>query len=97
MYLAGLILVLLPFGALGSRERAPLPPGPPADPLIGHLRIMPSDGHHIFFYELGKKYGTSQIRTEWASQLMRTGDVIYLNALGRSMVVLNSAEAAVNK
>ena len=39
------------------RGRPPLPPGPPADPIIGHLRIMPSDHNDTFFYELSKKYG----------------------------------------
>lgn len=57
-----LILVFSLFCALlcfkiGSRKHTPFPPGPPADPIIGHLRIMPSEGHDTFFYELGKKYG----------------------------------------
>ncbi|KAF9463048.1 cytochrome P450 [Collybia nuda] len=64
----------------GSKKHIPFPPGPPADPLIGHLRIIPSNNQETFFYELGKKYG----------------DIIYLNILGRSIVVLNSARAAVD-
>ncbi|KDR72343.1 hypothetical protein GALMADRAFT_1344012 [Galerina marginata CBS 339.88] len=58
----------------------PLPPGPPADPIIGHLRIMPTDDNDIFFYELSKKYGK----------------VSHLRIPGRTMVILNSAQAAVD-
>ncbi|KAG6909266.1 hypothetical protein DXG01_001328 [Tephrocybe rancida] len=56
----------------------PLPPGPPTDPLIGHLRLIPLTDHHLFFHELSKSYG----------------DVVHLDVLGRSMIVLNSTEAA---
>lgn len=41
-----------------SKKQARLPPGPPADPLIGHLRSIPPTGQDIFFYELGRTYGT---------------------------------------
>ena len=37
--------------------RLPLPPGPPADPLIGHARVMPVRNPEEKFYEWGKKYG----------------------------------------
>jgi hypothetical protein len=40
-----------------SARRLPLPPGPPGDPLIGHLRLVPSDNQENIFYEWGKKYG----------------------------------------
>ncbi|KAG6887848.1 hypothetical protein C0995_012238 [Termitomyces sp. Mi166 len=36
-----------------------LPPGPPAEPIIGHIRLMPPDSQDMFFYELGKTYGMS--------------------------------------
>ncbi|KAF8073626.1 cytochrome P450 [Lyophyllum atratum] len=62
-----------------SREGPPLPPGPPADPVIGHLRLIPADGQDMFFYKLGQTYG----------------DVVHLRVLGRSIIVLNSVEAAV--
>ena len=43
------------------RNLPPLPPGPPSDPIIGHLRIIPADNSHVFFYELSKKYGERRI------------------------------------
>ncbi|KAJ8081653.1 hypothetical protein PM082_007499 [Marasmius tenuissimus] len=55
-----------------------LPPGPPADPLIGHLRIIPSKKAPDKFHEWRKTYG----------------DVMYLEVLGRQTVVLGSVEAA---
>ncbi|KAG6910706.1 hypothetical protein DXG01_008750, partial [Tephrocybe rancida] len=42
---------------LSSFKKHVLPPGPPADPLIGHLRLIPPEGQDVFFYELGKTYG----------------------------------------
>lgn len=40
-------------------QRPPLPPGPPADPIIGHMRIFP-DAQDIaeVFHEWTQKYGT---------------------------------------
>ncbi|KAF8885538.1 cytochrome P450 [Gymnopilus junonius] len=61
-----------------SQDRPPLPPGPPADPIIGHLRIIPSEHSDRFFYELSRKYGS----------------VVHLHVLGSNMIVLNSAQAA---
>ncbi|KAL4256194.1 cytochrome P450 family protein [Pleurotus pulmonarius] len=61
-----------------SKKRPPLPPGPPADPLIGHLRIMPADKQELVFHEWSKTYG----------------DIMHLRVLGRDLIVLNSVEAA---
>ncbi|KAL0568631.1 hypothetical protein V5O48_013350 [Marasmius crinis-equi] len=61
-----------------SFGKPPLPPGPPADPLIGHLRIIPSQKTSETFQEWSKTYG----------------DVIHLRVLGRKIVVLGSLEAA---
>ncbi|KAG5639445.1 hypothetical protein H0H81_002316, partial [Sphagnurus paluster] len=47
---------------------APLPPGPPADPLIGHIRLIPPDDQ---------------------------GDVVHLKVLNKTLIILNSVEAAV--
>ncbi|KAJ6570526.1 cytochrome P450, partial [Mycena vulgaris] len=55
-----------------------LPPGPPADPIIGHLRVIPASGQAKTFYEWSRIYG----------------DVIHLHSLGRNIIVLNSHQAA---
>jgi hypothetical protein len=34
-----------------------LPPGPPAEPLIGHARLIPKNGQAEFYHEMRKSYG----------------------------------------
>ncbi|KAL6300908.1 cytochrome P450 [Sparassis latifolia] len=70
-------LILLRRKSASSR---PLPPGPPADPLIGHLRVFsPAHQHSLF--------------RKWAGEY---GDIFRLNILGQHLVVLNSAEAVID-
>lgn len=55
---AAVVLVTWQAKKIISKQQEPfLPPGPPADPIIGHLRLIPSKAQDIFFYELGKTYG----------------------------------------
>jgi hypothetical protein len=54
------------------------PPGPPADPIIGHLRIMPRKEEHETFHRWSQQYG----------------DVMYLEVLGKAVVILSSEQAA---
>ncbi|KAK7047274.1 hypothetical protein VNI00_006505 [Paramarasmius palmivorus] len=72
------VLVAIVWFAKTSRKNPSLPPGPPVEPLLGHLRLIPSEDQAKTFLEWGKRYG----------------DVIYLKVLGREMIVLNSFEAA---
>ncbi|KAG6862109.1 hypothetical protein C0995_005921 [Termitomyces sp. Mi166 len=60
------------------KKHPPLPPGPPGDPFIGHIRGILAEEQDLTLYELGKIYG----------------DVMYLEMLGRPVIVLNSVEAA---
>lgn len=62
-----------------SRDRPPLPPGPPPYPLIGHLGVVPQNAPERAYMAWSREYGS---------------DVIYVNVLGKSIVVLNSASAA---
>ncbi|KNZ77801.1 O-methylsterigmatocystin oxidoreductase [Termitomyces sp. J132] len=62
------------------RNTRKLPPGPPAMPVIGHIHLIPPAGQDLFFYELGKRYG----------------DVVHLKILNRYMIILNSAQVAVD-
>lgn len=64
-----------------SSTPAPLPPSPPADPIIGHVRKVPSSRPELAFQKWGKEYNS---------------DVIYLNFMGQPAVILNSAQAAVD-
>lgn len=41
-----------------SKPSAPLPPGPPADFLLGHARIFPREEPQVKLAEWAKKYGT---------------------------------------
>ncbi|KAG6812184.1 hypothetical protein H0H92_003989 [Tricholoma furcatifolium] len=78
-----------------SKKRPPLPPGPSGDPIIGNIRSMPSDDQDLFFYELGKKFGTSSFYYLAKVFTGNTGSVSYLNVLGQPFIVLNSVESAV--
>lgn len=58
---AGLVIILV-VAALIRRlpsitRRTPLVPGPPGDPLIGHVRFMPTVHSWLYYTELQKKYG----------------------------------------
>ncbi len=55
--LPALIVWLLVYLKRRTIRRPPLPPGPPADPFIGHLRIMPSKQEELVFHEWAKTYG----------------------------------------
>ncbi|KAJ7858819.1 cytochrome P450 [Mycena olivaceomarginata] len=61
-----------------KRRALMLPPGPPGDPLIGHLLRMPSTDSALVFHEWAKTYG----------------DVMRLEVLGRTMIILDSYQAA---
>ncbi|KAL0954544.1 hypothetical protein HGRIS_003509 [Hohenbuehelia grisea] len=58
--------------------RPPLPPGPPADPLIGHLRVVPTENQAAIFHDWSQRYG----------------EIIAIEALGRTMVILDSVAVA---
>ncbi|GBE89572.1 cytochrome P450 [Sparassis crispa] len=56
----------------------PLPPGPPAYPIIGHLRAFSFTRQPELFREWTAKYG----------------DIFHLRILGRNIVILNSLQVA---
>ncbi|TRM63938.1 cytochrome P450 [Schizophyllum amplum] len=75
------LLYVLHLGLKRSKKILPLPPGPPADPLLGHMRIMPSTGAENAFYRWGKEYNS---------------DIIHVSVLGQPIIVLNSLQATVD-
>ena len=50
-------ILLVALGYFSRKRKVLLPPGPPADPIIGHLRIMSSGNPEGAFREWGKTYG----------------------------------------
>ncbi|KAG7094714.1 hypothetical protein E1B28_005534 [Marasmius oreades] len=78
LLVTGILGVLIKWWFQRRAIRKLLPPGPPADPFIGHLRIIPRGKQAEEFHEWAKTYG----------------DVMYLEAPGRKMVVLDSVKAA---
>ncbi|KAL0953802.1 hypothetical protein HGRIS_004984 [Hohenbuehelia grisea] len=76
--LALLALLAVVLVASRPKRRYRLPPGPPADPLIAHLRYIPTENQGTVFHK-------------WAQT---HGDVISVRALGRTLVVLDTVKAA---
>lgn len=76
-------LAALAIGRFSSRRKSvyPLPPGPPGELILGHLRIVPTDSPEYAYAKWSKEYNS---------------DVIYVNILGQPVVVLNSVQAAVD-
>ncbi|KAK2046474.1 cytochrome P450 [Colletotrichum somersetense] len=62
-----------------SWAHPPLPPGPPSEFLLGHLRIIP-------------KERTAEVYAKWAREYK--SDVIHVRSLGQSIIVLNSVDVA---
>ncbi|KAF1348093.1 cytochrome P450 [Delphinella strobiligena] len=59
----------------------PLPPGPPGEPILGNLRIVPTDNPELTYAKWSKEYNS---------------DVLYVNILGQPVVILNSVQAAID-
>ena len=51
-------LLLAHLVSLKLHSHKPLPPGPKADPIIGHLRKIPLTQQPEVFHEWAKKYGS---------------------------------------
>ncbi|KAJ1306114.1 hypothetical protein OPQ81_010825 [Rhizoctonia solani] len=64
----------------GRASKRPLPPSPPGSyPLIGHALVLPSEREHLVY-------------ERWCKELK--SDIISLTAVGQTIVILNSVEAA---
>ncbi|GKU07442.1 cytochrome p450 [Fusarium langsethiae] len=61
------------------RHTLPLPPGPPSEFLLGHTRVIPKENAATVYSQWSKEYNS---------------DIIHVRSLGRSTIVLHSAEVA---
>ncbi|KAJ7454128.1 cytochrome P450 [Mycena latifolia] len=62
-----------------TKKRLPLPPGPPGLPIVGNVLDVPQERIWVALGAMGLKYNS---------------DILYLNMLGTSLIVLNSVQAA---
>ena len=75
------------------------PPGPKGSPLLGNALQIPNSYMWLYFIKLQERFGTYRARFTapiiqfWSLTLEIIGDVVYLSALGRPIVVLNSFSA----
>lgn len=78
---AALLLGSLLFKYLKACQQGPypLPPSPPGEPILGHLRVIPAVGPEHRYIEWSREYSS---------------DILYFNVLGRPIIVLNSVKAA---
>lgn len=83
---------------LGARSSLPLPPSPKGLPVLGNLLDLAGDDVHVKCRDWSRQFG---ILLSWklfsaltCVSFSTTGeDIISLNVLGSTMVVLNSAKA----
>jgi len=53
------ISILLYIRNATSKSPYPLPPGPPGEPLIGHLRMVPVENPQLAYMKWGEEYSMS--------------------------------------
>ncbi|KAI4521642.1 cytochrome P450 [Schizophyllum commune Loenen D] len=75
-----ILLYVLHLRLKRASSHPPLPPGPPAEWLLGHLRVVPQEDAARAYYRWSKEYGSA---------------VVHVNVLGQPIVVLNTLTAAV--
>ncbi|KDR82191.1 hypothetical protein GALMADRAFT_222059 [Galerina marginata CBS 339.88] len=78
-FILGTLVVCFVYWVNGQRQRRQLPPGPKKLPFIGNLLSMPSRVEWETFARWGQEYNS---------------DIIHVNALGTSIVILNSYNVA---
>jgi hypothetical protein len=96
--LAGGLIVLYTARYFTSPYRK-LPPGPRGYPIIGNVLELRSTQSWLKFAGWRKKYGQFVLSSNFLDKFLtrtRLGELIYLNAAGQPIVVLNSQRVAVD-
>ena len=90
------LTVFVVYWMSGHHQRRNLPPGPRKYPLIGNLLSMPSTLEWETFAKWGHEYSSWWIDPSPSIHLMpcADSDIIHVNVLGTSMIILNSYKIA---
>lgn len=94
--LAAIFLLKYYFLQNHGKAHLPLPPGPPGDFVIGHVRIIPQTHPWNTFKAWMKDFGLCNLVARDVIESHFIGEVIYIHAFGKPIVILNSFEAAKN-
>lgn len=85
------------FTLVRRSRRAPFPPGPRQDPLIGNIRQIGSNDLKVLFEQWGREYGESFQRNDFDlthDHELSLGPIVYASAFGKPLIVLNSFSVA---
>ena len=96
--LAGGLIVLYTARYFTSPYRR-LPPGPRGYPIIGNVLELKSRQSWLKFAGWRKEYGQFVLSSNFLDKFLtrtRLGEIIYLNAAGQPIVILNSQRVAVD-
>ena len=95
-------LVALLFAASRLIQRKspyPLPPGPPGEPILGHIRTVPTERPELYYEKLSKEYGKASFVVERESRnadpsFSADTDILYFKQLQTPVIVLNTVKVA---
>ena len=94
-------LVALLFAAsrlIQKTSPRPLPPGPPGEPILGHLRTVPVERPELYYEKLAKQYSERVPRRRISEMLTSLSyadtDILYFRQLRTPVIVLNTVKAA---
>lgn len=60
-------------------SRHPYPPSPPGEPILGHIRLVPTDDPHLYYQKLSQEYNS---------------DILFFKQFLTPVLVLNTVKAA---
>ena len=94
----GALTVFVVYWMNGKRQGRYLPPGPKKLPLIGNLLSMPRTLEWETFAKWGQEHGAWLVDPPHSIHPNPSTDsnIIHTNALGTSIVILNSHKAAID-
>lgn len=102
--LSSLVVALLFAASRLIRKKTPypLPPSPQGEPILGHLRIVPTDRPELYYERLSKEYSKtmriSDPRNTATSNANHASsadtDILYFEQLRTPVIVLNTVRAA---